>query len=163
MIVIAYLGSQCTTFHTALRWTLQRNSIQFYLNLEKLRRRPWQWLDKRSGKKAWAVHGCLNGMPGSMQTEESREVKNKVEGMLIIFFDIKNLSWQSKQSIPYCDVLRQLREHVRRLRLERWWQNGCLFRHNSPSHSSFSTSELLTKTKMDVVPHQPCWKAAILT
>jgi hypothetical protein len=24
---------------------------------EKVQRRPWQWLDKHSGKKAWAVHG----------------------------------------------------------------------------------------------------------
>jgi hypothetical protein len=28
---------------------------------EKVRRRPWQWLDKRPGQKAWAVHGRLNG------------------------------------------------------------------------------------------------------
>jgi hypothetical protein len=40
-------------------------------------------------------------MPGSRQREKVREVKNEVKGMLIIFFDIKNSSWQSKQSIPY--------------------------------------------------------------
>jgi hypothetical protein len=26
-------------------------------NWQKLQRRPWQWLDKHSGKKAWAAHG----------------------------------------------------------------------------------------------------------
>jgi hypothetical protein len=35
----------------------QRVCIKFCADLEKGRRRPWQWLDKRSGKKAWAVHG----------------------------------------------------------------------------------------------------------
>jgi hypothetical protein len=37
---------------------------------EKMRRRPCQCLDKRSEKKAWAVHGCLNGVLGPGQTEE---------------------------------------------------------------------------------------------
>jgi hypothetical protein len=46
----------------------------------KVRLRPWQWLDKRSGKKACTIHGCLNGMLGSGQTEkgDTSEEKNQV-------------------------------------------------------------------------------------
>jgi hypothetical protein len=40
------------------QWNRQRNSIKFCINLgTKVRRRPWQWLDKRSENKACDVHG----------------------------------------------------------------------------------------------------------
>jgi hypothetical protein len=45
-------------------------------NSEKVRRRPWQWLDKRSGKKAWAYTESpnsprpKNGETGEEQSQE---------------------------------------------------------------------------------------------
>jgi hypothetical protein len=30
--------------------------------------KPWHWLDKCLGKKAWAIHGCLNGILSPGQT-----------------------------------------------------------------------------------------------
>jgi hypothetical protein len=89
MVVLAHLGSQCTKFHAARwmcwffmsfylelciwpdaisRWMQQRNSecaSNFVQILDKVQRRSWQWSDKCSGKKAWAVHECLNGTFGS--------------------------------------------------------------------------------------------------
>jgi hypothetical protein len=63
---------------------------------------------------------------------------------------------QTVGSIYYCDVLRLLRENVRRLRPELWLQKNWLLLHdNSPSHTSFFTREYLTKTKMTVVFHAP--------
>jgi hypothetical protein len=78
MIAPAYLGSQCTKFQAA-EWTcwlfktlylesciwpdaISRGSDKgtasnFVKISEKVRRRPWQWLDKRSGKKAATIHG----------------------------------------------------------------------------------------------------------
>jgi hypothetical protein len=65
----------------------------------------------------------LNGMLGSGQTEEARQVKNKVKSELIIFFDVKGivhkefvLARQIVNSVYFCDALRRLRENVRRLR-----------------------------------------------
>jgi hypothetical protein len=91
MIVLAYSGSRCTQFHAAgwmfgffyvilfwvayLAWwdfamdpTKERHQI-----LRKFRKKEkWGlWLDKRSGKNAWAVHGCLNGILG-IREEQSR-------------------------------------------------------------------------------------------
>jgi hypothetical protein len=37
----------------------QRVCIKFCANLGKVRWRPWQSLDTRSGKKSWAVHGWI--------------------------------------------------------------------------------------------------------
>jgi hypothetical protein len=51
------------------------------------------------------------------------KVKSNVKNMLVIFFDIKGvihkefvLAGQTVNSEYYCDVLRRLRENVRRLR-----------------------------------------------
>jgi hypothetical protein len=91
MIVLVYLGSQCTKFH-ADGWTcwflrpfiwscvsvLMRyrdgsdkgTASNFVQVSEKVRRRPWEWLDKRLGKTVWDVYRCLNGMLGLGQTEK---------------------------------------------------------------------------------------------
>jgi hypothetical protein len=60
------------------------NSVQIS---EKVRQRPWQWLDKRSEKKAWDVQW----KPKLTETKNARQVKSKVMSMLIIFFDIKGI------------------------------------------------------------------------
>jgi hypothetical protein len=76
MIVLSYLRSQCTTFYPVgwRCWSLtslyQESCVwpddisdptaeqrQNFVQISgKVRRRPWQWLDKRSGKEAWVVH-----------------------------------------------------------------------------------------------------------
>jgi hypothetical protein len=58
--------------------------------------------------------------------------------MLIIFFGIKGivhkefvLAGQTDNSAYYCDVLRRLRENVRRLLPELWRQNKWLLHHDN--------------------------------
>jgi hypothetical protein len=58
-------------------------------------------------------------------------MKSKAKSMLFIFFDIKGivhkefaLAGQTVNSACYYDVLRRLRENLRRLRLEQWRQNN---------------------------------------
>jgi hypothetical protein len=76
-IVLAYLGSQYTKFHTAgwTRWFLcpfiwsgvsvlmqycdgsdKGTASNFEQISEIVQRRPWKWLDKHSVKKAWVIH-----------------------------------------------------------------------------------------------------------
>jgi hypothetical protein len=55
-----------------------------------------------------------------------------------------------------CDVLRQLRENVRRRRPERWLEQTWLLHHdNAPSHTSVFTQKFLAKHKMTVILHPP--------
>jgi hypothetical protein len=58
----------------------------------------------------------------------------------------------------YCDVLRRLRENVRRRCPELWREQTWLLHHdNAPSHTSVLTQEFLVKYKMAVIPHPPCF------
>jgi hypothetical protein len=69
--------------------------------------------------------------------------------MLIIFFDIKEivhkefaLAGQTVNSAYCCDILRRLRENVRKLLPELWRQMNWLLHHdNAPSHTSFSSRD----------------------
>jgi hypothetical protein len=83
--------------------------------------------------------------------------------MLVILFDIKGivhkqfvLAGQTVNSAYYYNLLRRLRENVRRLRSEIWLQKNWLLHHdNAPSHTSFLTRESLTKNNTNVFPHLP--------
>jgi hypothetical protein len=57
-----------------LLWIRQRNKCasDFVQIFERVWWRPWQWLDKRSEKKAWAVHRCSNGMSKLTKTEKGK-------------------------------------------------------------------------------------------
>jgi hypothetical protein len=127
MIVLAYIGSQYTKFHTAgwkcwfltslysecciwpdgiLRWILQRNSIKFCLNLGKSVM-TLTLIRERLGKKAWAIHGKskLTGTErGKTGEEQSQEYGHH---FLWNQRDCskKNSPSQAKQSIPQFHIL----------------------------------------------------------
>jgi histone-lysine N-methyltransferase SETMAR len=83
--------------------------------------------------------------------------------MIITFFDIKGIvhnefvsTGQIVNSGLYCDVLRRLRENVRRRHPELWRQQAWLLHHdNVPSHTSVLTQQFLSKNKMTVISHPP--------
>ena len=54
----------------------------------------------------------------------------------------------------YCEVLRRMRENVRRKRPEMWKNGDWLLHHdNAPAHTSLIVREFLTKNNMTTVPH----------
>jgi len=54
----------------------------------------------------------------------------------------------------YCEVLRRLRENVRRKRPEMWKNGNLLLHHdNAPAHTSLVVREFLTKNNVTTVPH----------
>ena len=56
----------------------------------------------------------------------------------------------------YCDVLRRLRENVRRKRPQKWRNHNLIIHHdNAAAHRSFKFSQFLAQNNMKVIPHPP--------
>lgn len=101
--------------------------------------------------------------PRSPRPKKARQVRSATKTMLIVFFDIKGIV--HREFVParvtvnsdfYCDVLRRLRENVRRKRPKLWTDQNWLLHHdNAPAHASMKTTEFLTKNNMAAVPHPP--------
>ena len=83
--------------------------------------------------------------------------------MLIVFFDVRGIVHQ--EFIPpgqtvnqefYLDVLRRLRENVRRKRPE-LWRSGEWFLHqdNAPAHTALSVTGYLASLGWTIIPHPP--------
>jgi hypothetical protein len=79
--------------------------------------------------------------------------------LIVFFFNVKGIV--HCEFVPpnpmvnsdfYCDVLRHLRENVRRKRPE-LWRNHNWLNHNVPAHTSLKTTELVTNNNMVIFPH----------
>ena len=97
----------------------------------------------------------------SPRPKKGRQVRSIIKLMLIIFVEIRGVV--HKEFVPpgqtdnwkiYCEVLRRLRENVRRKQPE-ILKNGnwLLHRDNAPAHSSLGVKEFFTKTKVTAVTH----------
>jgi len=101
--------------------------------------------------------------PGSPRPKKARQVRSNIKSILICFFDLKGIV--HKEFVPpgqtvnaafYVEVLRRLRENVRRKRPDQWQNNTWLLRrHNAPAHAALLTRRFLTDNNMTVVPQPP--------
>jgi len=86
------------------------------------------------------------------------------KSMLIVFFDIRGIvrhefvpEGQTVNAKFYCNVLRHLREDIRRKRPELWCAgNWLLHDDNAPSHRALVTREFLAHKGIITLPHPPC-------
>ena len=88
------------------------------------------------------------------------QVHSNVKSMLIVFFNIQGIV--HKEFIPpsqtvndkfYCEVLKRLREGIRRKRPEKWKKNNWFLHHdNAPAHTSL-VQQFLTSENITVIPH----------
>jgi len=101
--------------------------------------------------------------PGSPKPKKARMQKSKFKTMHICFFDQEGIVHQeivppgmAINAVFYCDVLRTLRENVRRKRPQKWRNQNLIIHHdNAPAHRSFKVSQFLAKNKRTVIPHPP--------
>jgi len=96
--------------------------------------------------------------PTSPRPKKARQVKSNIKSLIITFFDVKGIvhTGQTVNSGFYCNVLRRLRENVRRRRPKLWRERTWLLHHDiAPSHTSVLTQQFLAKNKMTVIPHPP--------
>jgi len=82
--------------------------------------------------------------------------------MLICFFHQKGIV--HKEFVPpgqtvnaafYVEVLKRLRENVRKKRPHQWRNTWLLHHDNAPAHAALLTRRVLTDNNMAVVPHPP--------
>ena len=100
--------------------------------------------------------------PRHQDQKKARRVESNLKSM-ITFFDIKGTV--HKEFIPrgqtvnsgfYCEVLRRLREKVRRHRLQLWREQTWLLHHdNAQAHTAVLTQQLLAANKIPLIPHPP--------
>ena len=88
----------------------------------------------------------VNGKVHHFQDQKKRQVKSNVKNMLICFFDIKGLvhfvfvqQGQTVNQMFYLEVLKRLRDAVRRKRPE-LWRSGewLLHQDNALAHTALS-------------------------
>jgi hypothetical protein len=96
-------------------------------------------------------------------TQESMTSSKQCQINGDLFFDTEGIV--HKEFVPpgqtvngnfYCDVLRWLREKVRRKQPVKWHNNSWALNHdNAPVHASVLVRQFLTSTKTIVIPHPP--------
>ena len=101
--------------------------------------------------------------PGSPRPKKARQVKSKIKSMLIVFFDCRGIVHREfvPQGQPvnqhfYIDVLRRLREDVRRKRPGLWASGDWLLHiDNAPAHSALLVQQYLESHNMETIAHPP--------
>ncbi|KAJ4444640.1 hypothetical protein ANN_06436 [Periplaneta americana] len=94
--------------------------------------------------------------------KKARQVRSKIKVMLTVFFDVRGIvhhkyapEGQMVTKEYYHDVLRRLRDAVRRKRQDMWTANNWHLHHdNAPAHSSQLIHTFLAKHGITTV-HQP--------
>lgn len=101
--------------------------------------------------------------PSSPRPQKARQSRSSLKTMLIIFFDIRGIvhreflpEGQTVNKEFYCNILRRLRENVRRKRADLWRAgNWLLHDDNAPCHRALLVREFLARNTMATLPHPP--------
>jgi len=86
-------------------------------------------------------------------------VKSNVKAMLITFFDFRGVvhrEWvpqgQTVNQHFYLEIMKRLRENVRKKRPESWKSGSWMLHHdNAPAHSSLLIRQFLAKIKLSMI------------
>ena len=116
-------------------------------------------------KTAFGNQNSIQSMEksGVTSTEQGKAGEKQHQVNVDFFFDHKGIvhkeivtPGQTVNAAFYVEVLKRLRENVRRKRPDQWRNTWMLYRDNAPAHATLLTRRLLTDNNMTVVPHPPC-------
>ncbi|VVC36211.1 Transposase, type 1 [Cinara cedri] len=101
--------------------------------------------------------------PASPRPKKARQVRSNIKTMLICFFDVRGVvhsefvpPGQTVNQAFYLEVLKRLRNSLRRKRPDLWQSGDWFFHHdNAPAHTALSVRRFLTKNDMTTVSHPP--------
>lgn len=101
--------------------------------------------------------------PASPRPKKARQVRSNIKTMLICFFDVRGVvhsefvpPGQTVNQAFYLEVLKRLRNSLRRKRPDLWQSGEWFFHHdNAPAHTALSVRRFLTKNGMTTVSHPP--------
>jgi len=98
--------------------------------------------------------------PEEPRPKKVRQVRSNVKVLLTVFFDYRGVV--SQEFLPqgrtvnkkyYLEVMRRLREAIRKNHPELWKNNSWLLRHdNTPTHSSLLVRDYLAKNNTVIMP-----------
>lgn len=101
--------------------------------------------------------------PEEPRPKKARQVRSNVKVLLTVFFDYNGLVHQ--EFLPqgrtvnkeyYLEVMRRLREAIRRKRPGLWKNNSWVLHHdNAPAHTSLLVNNFLAKTNTTIMPQPP--------
>jgi len=99
-------------------------------------------------------------LPNSPQAKKACQVCSNVKSILIIFFDIQGIvhkefihPGQTVNVKFYCEVLKRLREGIRRKCPDKWKKDNRFLHHdNAPAHTSLVVRQFLTSKNITVIP-----------
>ena len=98
----------------------------------------------------------------SPRPKKARLSRSKFKDMLIVLFHIQGIvmaEWiPSSQTVNqqyYIEVLKKLREGVRRKRPELWRNEWLLHQDNAPAHNALSVQKFLVSKNITVLEHPP--------
>jgi len=101
--------------------------------------------------------------PGEPRPKKARQVRSNVKVLLTVFFDYHGVVHQ--EFLPqgrtvnkeyYLEVMRRLRESIRKKRPEVWKENSWILHHdNAPAHTSLLVSSFLAKNNTTIMPQPP--------
>lgn len=101
--------------------------------------------------------------PGEPRPKKARQVRSNVKVLLTVFFDYHGVVHE--EFLPqgrtvnkeyYLEVMRRLRESIRKKRPEMWKENSWILHHdNAPAHKSLLVSSFLAKNSTSIMPQPP--------
>ena len=150
--------------------TEQRICIKFCFKIEKTATETYNYCSKHTVKMQWVVHKCLIGSFDLKRVElllkaipawDDRQHRG-TRKWLILRLSYTTSTPPDGQTINkefYLEVLRRLRESVRRKRQEKWRDGDWILHHdNAPAHTSHLVQQFLAKhgtAQLQQPPYSP--------